>query len=196
MVDTATVQPIRTIEESVALATRRWNTIDTTIEAAQTKVASLRIETGKILNELRSRIDAGEAGELATWWEWYGDNFTRSRSDAEKLMALARADDPVAAHEAEKARNAEQHRFAYQHKKEAAIPAPAEAPREKTEAPSRPSLKLVEPEPAPKRKIDKASVEAVIAAFLALLWPERREFVKRLRQVYRDKAPSEPAGRD
>jgi hypothetical protein len=51
-----------------------------------------------------------------------------------------------------------------------------------------PSIKLVTPEPPPEPKVDREKIEVIIQQFLILSWPERRAFVTRLRQVYRDTA--------
>jgi hypothetical protein len=67
------------------------------------KAYSSRIYAGQLLLELRARIEAGEAGDGVNWWDWYATKFVRSRKDAEKVMRLAREDDPEAAHEEEKA---------------------------------------------------------------------------------------------
>ena len=52
--------------------------MDVTIDRARSKVGALRIRTGQILLELRARVDAGEIGEIATWWEWYDDNLAEA----------------------------------------------------------------------------------------------------------------------
>jgi hypothetical protein len=57
----------------------------------ETQALSARIEAGKMLPDLRKRIEAGEAGEVS-WWEWYGKHFARSRRDAQRVMALAGAE--------------------------------------------------------------------------------------------------------
>ena len=62
-----------------------------------------RHEAGRMLLQLRKRIEAGEAGET-TWWHWYSANFTRSRRDAEKCMAMASSENPEAALERERQR--------------------------------------------------------------------------------------------
>jgi hypothetical protein len=80
------------------------------------KAYSARLAAGLILIELRQRIEAGEAGEGIEWWAWYERKSIRSRRDAEKVMALARAEDPEAAAETARAKNAEYqrtHRAAY-----------------------------------------------------------------------------------
>lgn len=62
------------------------------------KPESTRLQGGKLLLALRNRIEAGEAGENVNWWRWYTiSGFYRTRKDAEKVMRMARADDPQAA---------------------------------------------------------------------------------------------------
>jgi hypothetical protein len=83
---------------------------------AERRAYATRIVVGQMLIALRKRIEAGEAGEGVNWWKWYQDNFARTRRDAERVMALARADDPEAAHEAAKAETREavqKHRATY-----------------------------------------------------------------------------------
>ena len=54
-------------------------------------------------NDLRARVDAGEAGKGMKWWSWYGEHFqNRSRRDAERVMGLASSDDPQAAADEER----------------------------------------------------------------------------------------------
>jgi hypothetical protein len=70
------------------------------------KVDQFRISAGKQLVELQARIEAGEAGKGVKWWTWYAENFkNRTRRDARKVMALARADDPEAAAAEERDQN-------------------------------------------------------------------------------------------
>src|SRR5262249_20312160 len=65
------------------------------------KASKARIEAAKALLELRHRIESGEAGAI-TWWQWFKENSDRSRGDAEKLLAIAKAEDPEAAVEEER----------------------------------------------------------------------------------------------
>lgn len=65
------------------------------------KAERARIRTGQLLISLRKRIEAGEIGENVNWWKWYDENFARSKKDAMKVMKLARAEDPEAAHDEE-----------------------------------------------------------------------------------------------
>jgi hypothetical protein len=81
--------------------------------------ANARLYAGLVLVELRRRVEAGEAGEV-TWWAWYKEHFTRSRKDAEKLLKLAGAEDPEAAAEAARAKNADEAKKSRDKKKDAA----------------------------------------------------------------------------
>ena len=67
------------------------------------KVDQFRISAGKQLAELQARIEAGEAGKGVRWWAWYAENFkNRTRRDAQRVIALARANDPEKAAEEER----------------------------------------------------------------------------------------------
>jgi hypothetical protein len=73
---------------------------------ADTKRADrARIRAGKLLIELRKRVEAGEVGEGVNWWEWYDENFARTKRDARKCIKIARAADPELAAEDERERN-------------------------------------------------------------------------------------------
>ena len=80
------VVSFRTVDELVHVAHKKWDQLDATIN----KVGSARLEAGRVLLELRTRVEAGEVGDLAAvdWWGWFEDNFTRSRSDAEKVAGV------------------------------------------------------------------------------------------------------------
>lgn len=67
------------------------------------KAYNARLAAGQMLLVLRKRIEDGEAGAGVEWWPWYESKFVRSRRDAERVMALARDEDPDAAVEEEKA---------------------------------------------------------------------------------------------
>jgi hypothetical protein len=70
------------------------------------KADRCRLAAGRMLLDLRKRIESGEAGSV-NWWAWYeSQSFVRSRKDAEKVMAIARAAEPVAAEEIARAKNA------------------------------------------------------------------------------------------
>ena len=78
------------------------------VETYSKKVGDHRITAGKLLVELEARIVAGEAGQGVKWWVWYAEHFkNRTRRDAQKVMALARSDDPEQAAEEEREKNRE-----------------------------------------------------------------------------------------
>src|SRR6266702_2695264 len=58
-----------------------------------------RLAAGKMLVTLRKRVE----GKGLNWWEWAAGRFDRSRKDIEKIMRLAKSDDPVVAAETERA---------------------------------------------------------------------------------------------
>jgi hypothetical protein len=67
-----------------------------------------RLDAGRRLLELRARVEAGEAGSIS-WWAFYDQNLLslRSRGDAEKIMAVASAENPDSAAEEAARRNRE-----------------------------------------------------------------------------------------
>jgi hypothetical protein len=70
------------------------------------KFNAARIKLGQDLLEARTRVEAGEEGSGITWWQWFEKKFPQSRSTAERAMQIAVAENPQAADEAVKARNA------------------------------------------------------------------------------------------
>lgn len=97
------VTPIRSIQEHVTLVLRKWDGLD----RAREKHKSARLDLALELKDLRDRVEAGEAGDqVDNWWDWYNANIKRSQGDAEKLLAIAEAEDPSAAYEAAKAKDA------------------------------------------------------------------------------------------
>jgi hypothetical protein len=62
-----------------------------------------RIAAGKLLIEARQRVESGEAGDI-TWSDWVKQHIDRSPGDVRKVMALARAGDPLTARGQEKER--------------------------------------------------------------------------------------------
>jgi hypothetical protein len=93
-----TVAPFISLDAAVLRIHQKWQRVVDT----QQKAHSARVECGMELLALRARIEAGEAGEVS-WWNWYQQKFTRDRRDAERIMAIASAENPQTAHEAEKA---------------------------------------------------------------------------------------------
>jgi hypothetical protein len=85
---------LREFNEVVRITNRKIEAI----EQSDKKTKSLQIEVGELLIELRNRINAGEIGELAVWWEWFEENrmlFRNiSQATAEAYMQIAGAPDP------------------------------------------------------------------------------------------------------
>jgi hypothetical protein len=52
-----------------------------------------RLDAARMLLALRKRIEA----DGQNWWKWHKDHFARSKRDAQRLLAIAVADDPPAA---------------------------------------------------------------------------------------------------
>jgi len=93
-----TIAPFVSLDEAVLRIHRKWERV----VDAEHRTHTARIECGMDLVALRARIEAGEAGGIS-WWNWYALKFTRDRRDTERVMAIASAANPAAAHEAEKA---------------------------------------------------------------------------------------------
>jgi hypothetical protein len=90
-------------QESLKQVVARIEASFVKIKSYGEKVDQFRISAGKQLVELKVRIEAGEAGKGVKWWFWYAENFkNRSRRDAQRVMALANADDPEKAAEEER----------------------------------------------------------------------------------------------
>jgi hypothetical protein len=74
---------------------------------AEGKMGRSRLKAGREMLRLRERVDVGDPeAEGLSWWDYYNKHLKahlRSRKDAEKIMALARADDPEQAAEQERA---------------------------------------------------------------------------------------------
>ena len=93
-------------QETLAQVVKRIDTSFDKIKQYSEKTDQYRISAGKQLVELQARIEAGEAGTNVKWWGWYAANFkNRTRRDAQRVMALARSDDPGVAAEKERAKN-------------------------------------------------------------------------------------------
>src|SRR6516225_7098388 len=90
-------------QETLKQAVARIEASFVNIKSYGDKVDQFRISAGKQLVELQARIEAAEAGKGVKWWAWYAENFkNRTRRDAQRVMALANADDPEKAAEEER----------------------------------------------------------------------------------------------
>lgn len=95
-------------QESLKQVVARIEASFVKIKSYSEKADQFRISAGKQFVELQARIETGEAGKSVKWWAWYAEHFkNRTRRDAQKVMALARADDPDAAAEKERTKNCE-----------------------------------------------------------------------------------------
>jgi hypothetical protein len=153
-----------------------------TVVSTQSKFFNARIECGRTLLELRQRIEAGEAGNIA-WWAWYGEKFARSRRDAERVMDLASAENPVAAYEQEKAETRERVRAVREQKG----PALAYSTPKNTPAESKVQPKLTVVQPDEERMLREYLIVAALAATEPLSIEESNTFLVRFRQQYRGK---------
>lgn len=81
---------------------------------AEGKMGRSRLKAGREMLLLRQRVESGDPeADGLTWWKYYARDLRahfRSRKDAEKIMAIAAADDPDAALAEARASNAEQQR--------------------------------------------------------------------------------------
>ena len=71
-----------------------------------TKAQSHRVQAGKMLLEAKRLLNA--SGSNRSWREWCAEHIERSERDIRRLVAIAKAADPEAAHEAEKAKTRDQ----------------------------------------------------------------------------------------
>lgn len=72
-------------------------------KTAEARRDKFRLQAGQKLLGLRKRVEDGEAG-CVSWWEWFETQDLGSRTNAEKLMRIASADDPEGALAAEQER--------------------------------------------------------------------------------------------
>lgn len=79
------------LELAVTADNKAKNTEDK-IKSLRAEAGNHRLEAGRMLVDLRRRVEA----EGDDWWKWQKGKFARSRKDIEKLMRLAKADDPEA----------------------------------------------------------------------------------------------------
>jgi hypothetical protein len=89
-------------QETVEQVVKRIEASFVKIQTHGDKVDQYRISAGKMLVELKARIEGGGT----KWWPWYRDTFkNRTQRDAMRVMALANADDPETAAAAAREKN-------------------------------------------------------------------------------------------
>jgi hypothetical protein len=137
------------------------------VTRAQSNLNKKRLVAGLRLRELRARIEAGEVGDVS-WWAFYDQHLAqvRSRTDAEKLMRMAGADDPEAALEVERTEAKERMR------KHRAVAA-KDGANVRSNGLSQPDIEDAEyedvPKPRPKRRAS-TRVKAFTEGFLNTVW--------------------------
>jgi hypothetical protein len=173
MTEQQTVTPFISLDDAVFRVHRKW---DRAFDA-YVKFTAARLECGTELLALRARIEAGEAGEVR-WWNWYKQKFTRSRADAEKIMAIASSMNPELAHAAAKARNAEINR-AYRQREQNRSRSREREPDNTLDE----RQELLPPEPSQQDLIDQ-----IIDLFKRLHRKEQTRCAVKLRRILRGDA--------
>lgn len=84
------------MSEQLDLLANEINKCFATIDRSTAAIEHARIEAGKKLIEAKKSVETGK------WQAWCSANIKKDQSDIRKCMALARADDPVAALEKER----------------------------------------------------------------------------------------------
>jgi hypothetical protein len=189
------VEPHLSIDELKLIITKMLMSI----AKADQKIGMARIECGRTLLELRRRIEDGEVGDLAAvdWWGWYEDNFTRSRRDAERLMAIASAEDPVAAYKEQGELNAIRNRAYRERQREqlrlSGVATSTTGPASNHDGTEfvecKPEPELIPPAPKPQRRSPEAADDAELleqlkAILLRLSWAGLREAGSIALQMY------------
>lgn len=179
------VVPLRSVADLTRLVITKWAVHDKN-----------RLDLARDLLALQQRIEAGEAGELVVWWDWFDEFIGRSRSYAEKLLALARHEDPAARHEEIKERDrrcrAEQKitRLATVRRGvEAAVGSIARACNENNHATSTDCSKIPPPsapEPETTTQAERDEIEAMLAIIANWRKPAKLHFLMKFKQRYRE----------
>jgi hypothetical protein len=149
------------------------------VDQHEGRAEAARIAVGRKLIEARALVDAGHRHSggafVPTWTAWCGENVPgRSLRDIRKVMKLARADDPAAAHEAEKAGTRDRvakHR-AYNARSVAASASPQDTKTESGISVSPGAAPDAEQAPVPLA--EQAEVRAVCRALAATNEEQRR----------------------
>jgi hypothetical protein len=172
----AEIKIVRSNDELVVLVNEAMVEADNWERRAE----SARLRAGKLLVELREKVEA----EGLRWWEYYGQKFTRHRGDAEKVMAMAQAEDPIAAQEQERTTNRERMREVRGRRENTSTEStPAHSAREKYQAKSKPALEVVPP--STESPIQTDLIEQALALVRQMNIATRARFAAQLRQIWR-----------
>jgi hypothetical protein len=191
------ITPVMSIDEVYALLLDEWKGVDKLIETTRDKLRKRRIAIGHLLLQLQHRIDSGEYGEQATFWEWFDEMVPgRSRSDARGLMHTAAQDDPEGTYQ-HKLEKQKEYNDRYYRKKlgtpETEVNSGDQLQTNLVLDPeAEPEPDLLPPAPRPKPRYPTADTDdSIIKQALALLrhlspggW---RTFLQKLRQLQNDR---------
>jgi hypothetical protein len=155
-----------------------------TVEAHEIFKAK-RIKLGLDLLEARTRIEAGEAGDGVRWWEWFEKNFPQSRSDAERVMAIASAENPQAAYEAAKAKNAAHNRAYRQRQRQGQLSISREVETPPLAPVAAERVEVLPPSPSPS---EERQIEEIAELFKRLPRGAQVRCALRLRKIMRGEA--------
>jgi hypothetical protein len=158
-----------------------WDDAEAFAREAQVKYKSKRIRIGIALLEAKRRVEAGEGGALS-WWDWYKRHFERSREDATRVMKMAAAENPEAAHEAEKAKARDGMRALRDRRRVINN----DDVNHKGTACSQPVLKVVESVTPPEPIVDYTMANDALNLFKRMNIPTRKYFIANLRKAYRE----------
>jgi hypothetical protein len=149
---------------------------------AHGKFKAERLRLARDLFEARARVEGGEEGDI-DWWVWFEKTFTQSRSDAERLLAIAAAENPEGAYAAAKEKNAAYNQAYRERQRQASIsremdgPAPVET---RVSVDGRQVTGRVEP-PAPERQ---DIIDQIKSLFLQLSRTDRRHCAAQLNRIW------------
>jgi hypothetical protein len=183
-----------TLDEAILSIDKKWNRLD----EAVTKAKDARLAVAMELRALKERIENGENGDICAidWWGWYESKFRRSRSEAEKLLAIAGADDPPAALERVREQSNARKKTYRERLKVAGGNGPALRSGTQADAPkpraasvdltNAPMLRPINETPPPELSdAEKQTVDQICDLFESLSWHGRRVTNTRLTALYK-----------
>jgi hypothetical protein len=186
------VVQFRSVDDLRRPVISKWTEVDNVFN----KFKVTRLDLAYLLLELKTLIDNGEAGELVVWWEWFDDNIGRSKEYAEKLLALAKSENPAAKYEEQMAR--ERHRRAadkvtridtVRRGIQAVMGSADTAIGKNNQTASTAYSEIVtpsEPEREQTTQAERDEVEAVIRMIGEWRRPMLRHFIVRLKRIWRE----------
>jgi hypothetical protein len=184
----ARITPVRSIDEHVHVVHKKWELME---RAAKT-ATDARLNVALELRALKQRIEEGDAGDQAAldWWDWYGDHFVRSRSDAEKLLAIAGSSDPPAALQRVREQS-QQRKVAFRERLKVVEGDALRSGTQPSPPPASPaeSKMLTPTRTVEEPKItdgERQSIEQIADLFKSLSWTGRKEAIRRINRLYQE----------